>query len=356
MKFDTDELIVEVIEEPKPEPPQQADVPEADAKQSASVEAETIVMPETPAGADAADVTDAAAVYAAEEQPPEVKAEGLTERSEAGVQPDGDVPSEAEVQPDDDVQPDTGVQPGVSAEEAAAQSVQSIAEDSQTDRFKRPVHITEPGRLPLSVAIETEGGMVSRIAEIGDMLPVECTREFSTGNISVKAVALNLYAGERPLAAQNKRIGAFKIEGIERLPVGRPVITVRFRIQADHSIRIEALDEGSLKTCIQTIESSWVPSDEEIYRMVQEAQDNLAQDNKVRERSRLLRNARECLFRADTALRLEKKEHSLENRRQIREKSKRLQQRLKKLDVLDMTELHEKAIIDAVNSLDNALR
>ena len=224
------------------------------------------------------------------------------------------------------------------------------------ETLKRPVHVTEEGRLPLSVSIETDGGLVSRIAEIGDSLPLECTREFSVGNTSIHAVALNLYAGERPVAAQNRLIANFKMEGIEQLPAGRPMITIRFAIGLDYTIRIEALDEGSLKQCTQIISSSWVPSETEIYEMVQVAQDNLDSDNKIRERGRLLYNARECLFRADTVLKTKKKELPLEERRKIREKSKRLQQRMKKLDVLDMTELNEKAITDAVNSLNKHLR
>ena len=253
-------------------------------------------------------------------------------------------------------------EPPAEESEAAAKPEKQPVSAAERESFrtgvieKTPVHITEPGRLPLSVSIETEGGLVSRIAEIGDVLPVKCTREFSTENTSVRAVALNLYAGERPMAAQNHLIAKFKITGIEKLPVGRPVITVVFEIGRDCSISVDAMDEGSLRRCTKTIGGSWKPSAEEIRQMVQEAQDHLQEDNKIRERSRLLRNARECLFRADTRMKTRKKEMSGETRRAIREKSKRLRQRLKKFRVPDMSELDEKAITDAVNSLDNTLR
>lgn len=353
MKYDTEDLIIEIVEDtPAAAEPAAENTPEAqetrpeETAKTVSGEEEAPVIPQEP--------EEAPEEVPAAEPAPEPPA-GPKETEPPAEEPETSAPEKpaaSDTKPVEEPSPEDVIK----AEEIPAAEPEAEPVIRQQLTEKKPVHITEAGRLPLSLAIETDGGLVSRIAQIGDVLPVKCTREFSTRSNGIKAVALNLYAGERPVAAQNKKIARLKISGIEKLPAGRPVITVNFEIDRDCSIRVEALDEGSLRGVSKTIDSSWKPSDEEIYEIVKDAQSNLAEDNKIRERSRLLRNARECLFRGEQLLKTGRNSLSREQSREIKGKCKRLVQRLKKQNVLDMTELNEKAITDAVNSLDSALR
>ncbi len=218
---------------------------------------------------------------------------------------------------------------------------------------KRPVHITERGRLPLSVSIETDDGTVSRIAEIGDLLPVKCSREFSVGDPTITDVAINLYAGERPLASQNMLIKKAKLRQIRSLRQGRVIINVTFEIDSDYSISIEAIDEGSLQQMKERIDGSWTPSEAEIYKMVQEAKENLEKDTLLRENSRTLQMARECIFHAETALKTAKKTFSADQKRKLKEKNRALKKRIKNMDPATMSEGVGKTIRDVVNSINN---
>lgn len=202
---------------------------------------------------------------------------------------------------------------------------------------KRPVHITQKGRLPLSISIETAGGGVFRIAEIGDVLPVRCTQEFTANEEG--AVWIRLYAGERPLAKQNRLIKKTKLRSVRKFSNGRPAITVEFCIEADGTIRIEAIDEGSLCECAEEIGKSWKPSEDEIFAIVQEARDHLQEDEKIWERIRLMQRAREGMLRAAEALKTEKA--SPAQKKDVRKSLKSLERILKKKSVAELTAQEE---------------
>ncbi len=221
---------------------------------------------------------------------------------------------------------------------------------------KKPVYITEKGRLPLSVCIETNDKIVSRIAQIGDVLPVKCTKEFYAESFGAVSVALNLYAGERPFTSQNRLITKTRFKGARMIDPGKAVITVELEIDTDCNIKLTVIDEGSLKKRTAVIDNSWVPSDDEIYRIVQEAKENFEDDNKLRERIRLIRQAREGLIQAKEALKSRKKKLSKEQKNVIKKKCRRLSQRLKRADMREMSALTEKGIIDALSSLNSELR
>lgn len=234
-----------------------------------------------------------------------------------------------------------------SEEKQSRESEEDILQNTgawETERLgvaeKRPVHITERGRLPLSVSIEVAGGGVFRIAEIGDVLPVSCTREF-TANGS-ETVEIRLYAGERPLAKQNRLIKKIKLTGIQKITGGRPVITAEFRIESDGTIRIEAIDEGSLRKCADEIDKSWKPSEDEIYKMVQDAKNHLKEDEKLWERIRLVQRARAGMLHASEALKTEKV--SAQQRNSVKKTIKTLQRVLEKKGVADLTEQDEQLI------------
>lgn len=207
-----------------------------------------------------------------------------------------------------------------------------------------PEFINEPGRLPLSVAVEIQGGMLLNIARIGDVLPVKCTREFSVGADVITDAEINIYIGERALAAANKKIDTVVISGIERLSNGKAIITISFEIERDCTIVIDAIDEGSLKRVRRTIEPSWIPSNDEILKIVNDARDNLIKDEETRLNSSIIFKARDIIFRTEIILRKRRRELSREKKKNIISKKNELKKLIKKLDVEKMSKEKRKEI------------
>lgn len=215
-----------------------------------------------------------------------------------------------------------------------------------------PELLSEPGRLPLSVSVETAGGMLLTIARIGDVLPVKCTREFSVGSDVITDVAINIYAGERALASYNKKIGTLAVSGIEKLSNGKPMVTISFEIDRDCSISVEAIDEGSLKKITKKIDPSWIPSDDEILKIVKDARDNLAKDNETRINCDIISKARDVLYRLDAGMKEKRKTFPREKLKEIKATEKELKKKLKKLDVQNMEQEQRKEINTLIASLD----
>ncbi len=215
-----------------------------------------------------------------------------------------------------------------------------------------PDFINEPGRLPLSVSVEIQGGMLLNIARIGDVLPVKCTREFSVGTDVITDAAINIYAGERALASSNKQIGTAVVPRIERLSNGKAIITISFEIERDCTIVIDAIDEGSLKKVKKIIEPSWIPSNKEILEMVNDARDNLIKDEETRLNSSIVFKARDIIFRTDIILRKKRRELSREKKKAIISKQNELRKLIKKLDVENMSKEKRKEINIAIAALD----
>ncbi len=215
-----------------------------------------------------------------------------------------------------------------------------------------PEFINEPGRLPLSVSVEIQGGMLLNIARIGDVLPVKCTREFSVGADVITDAAINIYAGERALAASNKKIGTAVVSDIERLSNGKAIITISFEIERDCTIVIDAIDEGSLKRVKKIIDPGWIPSNNEILEIVNDARDNLIKDEEIRLNSSIVFKARDIVFRTDIILRKKRKEFSGDKKKAIISKLNELKKLIKKTDVENMSKEKRKEINIAVAALD----
>lgn len=215
-----------------------------------------------------------------------------------------------------------------------------------------PEFINEPGRLPLSVAVEIQGGMLLNIARIGDVLPVKCTREFSVGTDVITDAAINIYIGERALASSNKKIGTAVIPSIERLSNGKAIITISFEIERDCTIVIDAIDEGSLKRVRKTIDPSWIPSNDEILKIVNDARENLIKDEEIRLNSSIIFKARDIIFRTDIILRKRRRELSREKKKAVISKKNELRKLIKKPDVEKMSKEERKEINIAVAALE----
>lgn len=136
---------------------------------------------------------------------------------------------------------------------------------------------------PLSLGIETLGGVTTRLIERNTTIPTRKSQVFSTAENNQTAVDIRVVQGERELAKDNKSLGQFRLEGIPAAPRGMPQIEVTFDIDANGIVHVSAKDKGTGKEQKITITSSSGLSKEDIDKMVKDAQEHEAEDKKVRE-------------------------------------------------------------------------
>ncbi|OAN80086.1 molecular chaperone DnaK [Jannaschia sp. EhC01] len=131
---------------------------------------------------------------------------------------------------------------------------------------------------PLSMGIETLGGVFTRLIDRNTTIPTKKSQIFSTADDNQSAVTLRVFQGEREMAADNKILGQFNLEGIPPAPRGVPQIEVTFDIDANGIVSVGAKDKGTGKEQQITIQASGGLSDEDIEKMVREAEENAEAD------------------------------------------------------------------------------
>jgi molecular chaperone DnaK len=136
---------------------------------------------------------------------------------------------------------------------------------------------------PLSLGLETKGGVMTRLIERNTTIPAKRTETFSTADDNQTSVDIHILQGERPMARDNKTLGQFRLEGIPLAPQGVPKIDVTFDIDANGILNVSAKDQATSKEQKITITASTNLSEDEIKRMVNEAEANASEDNKRKE-------------------------------------------------------------------------
>ncbi|MEK4802317.1 molecular chaperone DnaK [Oceanobacillus sp. FSL K6-0118] len=155
---------------------------------------------------------------------------------------------------------------------------------------------------PLSLGIETMGGVFTKLIERNTTIPTSHSQVFSTAADNQTAVDIHVLQGEREMAANNKTLGRFQLTDIPPAPRGVPQIEVSFDIDANGIVNVRAKDLGTNKEQSITIQSSSGLSDEEIDRMVKEAEENAEEDKKRREEVDLRNEADQLVFTTDKTL------------------------------------------------------
>ena len=135
---------------------------------------------------------------------------------------------------------------------------------------------------PLSLGIETLGGVFTRLIDRNTTIPTKKSQVFSTADDNQSAVTISVYQGEREMAADNKHLGQFNLEGISPAPRGVPQIEVTFDIDANGIVKVSAKDKATGKEQEIRIQASGGLDDSDIERMVQEAEANAESDKKRR--------------------------------------------------------------------------
>jgi molecular chaperone DnaK len=157
--------------------------------------------------------------------------------------------------------------------------------------------------IPLSVGIETLGGVYTKLIEANTTIPTKKSEVFSTAADNQTSVEIHVLQGERPMARDNRTIGKFHLDGIPPAPRGVPKIEVTFDIDANGILNVSAKDQSTGKEQKIRIEASSGLTEEEIKRMKQEAEANAEADRKEREQVDKLNAADGAIFQAEKQLR-----------------------------------------------------
>jgi len=189
---------------------------------------------------------------------------------------------------------------------------------------------------PLSLGIETLGGVFTRLIERNTTIPTSKSQVFSTAADNQPAVDIHVLQGERPMAADNKTLGRFQLTGIPLAPRGVPQIEVTFDIDANGIVNVKAKDLGTGKEQSVTIQSGSGLTDDEIKRMVREAEENAEADKKRKEEVEVRNEAEQIIFSVKKSIEDLGEEVTADEKTSIEAKIKDLEAALEGKDIEDI--------------------
>jgi len=185
---------------------------------------------------------------------------------------------------------------------------------------------------PLSLGIETMGGVLTKLIEANTTIPSKKSQVFSTAADNQPSVEIHVLQGERSMAADNKTIGRFHLDGIPPAPRGTPQIEVTFDIDANGIIKVTAADKATGKSQDIRIEASSGLTEEEIEKMKKEAEANAEADKKVKDEVDKLNSADQMIFQTESQLKEFGEKLSVDKKKPIEEALKELKAAYKSKD------------------------
>jgi molecular chaperone DnaK len=203
---------------------------------------------------------------------------------------------------------------------------------------------------PLSLGVETLGGVMTTLIERNTTIPIKKAEIFSTAEDNQTAVDIHVLQGERPMASDNMTLGRFRLEGIPPAPRGLPQVEVTFDIDANGIINVKAQDKATGKEQKVTITASTNLDKDDVERMVQESKSHAADDRKRRELADARNEGDSLAYQAEKALQDLGEKVPAKDREQIEEKITELREVMQGEDLSEIKRLTEE-----VNQASHAL-
>ena len=207
---------------------------------------------------------------------------------------------------------------------------------------------------PLSLSIETVGGVATRLIERNTTLPTRYSRVFTTAAPYQRSVDIHVLQGERPMARDNKTIGRFRLKGIKAAPAGVPQIEVSFDIDANGILKVSARDLDTGKQQSITITSNDSMSEDEIQQAIRDARDYAGQDQTRRDAVEVLGDARKLMAETERKLKEKKKDLDRGKKKQVKADVNRLNKLTMKCRLDKVTEEQLSEIREAVRQLEES--
>lgn len=207
---------------------------------------------------------------------------------------------------------------------------------------------------PLSLSIETVGGIATRLVERNSTLPVSYSKVFTTAGSFQTSVDINVLQGERPMAKDNKSIGKFRLKGIKRAPAGVPQINVTFDIDTNGILKVSAKDLGTGKEQSITIEADEKMSDFEIDQAIRDAEQYASQDQVRKDAVQVCTEAQQLLGQAEQAVGVAGKQVDKMEKKQVKNDCKNLRRLVGKAKPEKLSEGDLVNIREATTVLENS--